>query len=148
MITQSDYFAKKEESPEVTEGARSAAAELLRKVNALLAEAEQEGAYEPLRDADTGSQISGAKGGSGDGGFRLQGSSTGAARSAHKLARAVDVFDPQNRLDEWLDRFELSQGMNSVLEVYMLYREAPGATPGWCHLQDIAPGSGRRTFFP
>lgn len=148
MILLTDYFGWKMQHAEATPERIAAAQELLRRVNALLAEAEQQRGYEPALDADTGTQISGARGGNGDGGFRLSDSKTGAPRSAHKLAHGVDIFDPEDCLDGWLSRFELSEGRNSVLEVYGLYREAPGATPGWCHLQDVAPGSGRRTFQP
>src|SRR3990167_3806030 len=35
-----------------------------------------------------------------------------------------------------------------VLERFELYREAPEKTSGWCHLQSVPPGSGKRTFYP
>lgn len=135
MITLAQYFGEK-----VHDGAQQAAAFiLLEKVNALLEWARLGGYGEDI-DPDTGTQISGAKGGSGDGGFRLPTSTTGAANSKHKLAHAVDVFDPHDKLDRMLD--------DSVLEHFGLYREHPDATPGWCHLQDMAPNSGKRTFRP
>lgn len=113
---------------------------MLEKVNALLDYAHEQGVYSYEIDPDTGSQISGAKGGDGDGGFRAQDAKTGGAGSKHRLARAVDVYDPLNKLDNWLT--------DEILARFGLYREHPKATPGWCHLQDIAPGSGRRTFLP
>ena len=89
---------------------------------------------------NTGSQISGSKGGAGDGGFRLSTSTTGSGRSSHKEAKAVDLYDPLGDLDDALD--------DDALEQFGLYREAPNSTPGWCHLTTRAPGSGRRTFNP
>ena len=96
----------------------------------------------PYVDPDTGSQISGSKGGAGDGGFRLPDSTTGVQSSAHKEAKAVDVYDPDNLLDKAIDKND--QG----LVIYDLYREHPDATPGWCHLSTRPPGSKRRTYRP
>jgi hypothetical protein len=152
MISVADYFDPKGlNHPEVTEQHQEDAALLLGKVNALLEEAEEDGGFIPQTDPDTGTCISGSPPRaekSGDGGFRLSDSKTGAAKSAHKRARGVDVYDPGNRLDRYIDMFEEGEGYNTLLEKHGLYREAPGKTPGWCHLQDIAPGSGRRTFNP
>lgn len=144
MITLTQYFAGKPHAP----GLEAVADELLDKVNRLLAEAHDAGEFGRPVCPNTGSEISGSKGGSGDGGFRLSTATTGAATSSHKEARAVDVYDPGGRLDEWLDQFEHGVGDNSKLAEYGLYREAPSATPGWCHLSTRAPKSGRRTFNP
>lgn len=142
MITRAQYFEK----PHTSEH-EAAAADLLRRVEALRSDAEKDGVKRHA-DPDTGCEISGARGGDGDGGFRLFSSKTGAAGSAHKSARAVDVHDPDNELDAWLDRFENGEGSNSKLEQYGLYRESPGSTIGWCHLQTRQPPSGKRTFVP
>ena len=144
MITQTDYFGAKPHTPDddIT------ADDLLVRVNELIAEAERSGEFKPAIDPDTGTQISGSKGGSGDGGFRLPTSTTGSARSSHKEARAVDVFDPQGHLDDWLDKFEHGNGDNTMLAQYGLYRESPDHTPGWTHLSTRAPKSGKRTFHP
>jgi hypothetical protein len=139
MITLEHYFAGKEGSEEITREIESNAKSLLVRVNRLLAWASGIG-YEAANDPDTGSQISGSKGGAGDGGFRLSTSATGAAKSAHKRAMAVDVYDPGNVLDRMID--------NTILETFRLYRESPIDTPGWCHLQSVPPASGRRTFKP
>ena len=138
MISLADYFGAKINNPEATLEMKQNAMELLRKVNGLLKRAEQEGAYSAQIDPDTGTLISGSRGGSGDGGFRLSTSTTGAKKSAHKKAHAVDVYDPANILDGWIT--------NAVLEEFGLYREAPTKTPGWAHLQDTPPGSGNRTY--
>lgn len=140
MITSAQYFGVKIGNPEVNAEMQENALHLLRKVNAILSRAEQEGVYAGAIDPDTGTQISGSRGGAGDGGFRLFTSTTGAPKSPHKRSHAVDVYDPSNILDGWLN--------NEILEAFGLYREAPGATNGWCHLQDIPPRSGRRTYQP
>ena len=144
MITNEQYFGAK---PHTDEHEKTAW-KLLQLVNKLIDEAVSVGAFERTIDPDTGSEISGSKGGAGDGGFRLPTATTGKALSSHKEARGVDVFDPGNDLDAWLNEFEGDNGANSKLQAYGLYREAPHATPGWCHLTSRAPGSGRRTFVP
>jgi hypothetical protein len=136
VITPEQYFRGKPHTPEQTE----ACGELLLCVNSLLLEASRNGAYGYAVDIDTGTCISGSRGGAGDGGFRLSDVVTGAAKSSHKEARAVDVYDPFNKLDEWLT--------DAVLFNHGLYREHPDATLGWCHLTTRAPGSKRRTFRP
>lgn len=144
MITTEQYFRK----PRSDEHEQNAD-QLLARVNALLNEA-QALDVGPYIDPDTGSQISGSQGGDGDGGYRTPGSRTGSARSSHRSAMAVDVYDPRDTLDSWLDQFEApgDTGGNTKLEQHGLYREHPTKTPGWCHLSTRAPGSGRRTFYP
>jgi hypothetical protein len=144
LITIDQYFGKKPHTPSHT----ALAIDLLQRVEALKDEAVAAGAYERKTDADTGSEISGSKGGAGDGGFRLSNSTTGSGKSSHKEAKAVDCYDPNDRLDYWLDDYDDSNGGNTKLEEYGLYREHPDATPGWCHLTTRRPGSGRRTFYP
>ena len=126
------YFGQKPHSAQDTTNAF----ELLRRVNGLLDYLK----WSYRIDPDTGSCISGSKGGSGDGGFRLRTSTTGAANSPHKLACAVDVYDPENELDDMIT--------DELLTKFNLYREHPKHTPGWCHLQCVPPKSGRRTFIP
>lgn len=138
MITITDYFGKKIDHIEVTHEMVANATELLRKVNELLKYAALDGAYKSPIDPDTGTLVSGSKGGAGDGGFRLSDSATGASKSKHKNANAVDVYDPGNAFDAWLT--------DETLEEFGLYRETPTKTPGWCHLQDVPPGSGNRTY--
>lgn len=101
-------------------------------------------------DPDTGTEISGKRDGSGDGGFRLKGSKTSAGRkSSHEDARGLDDSDQDNGFDDWLTAFDREDGKrNSMLEKHGLYREHPDSTPTWCHLTTRAPGSGKRTFWP
>lgn len=150
MITIEQYFhdPKAGEQKPHTEAQSAAAQDLLDRVELLCGRAVSDKAFEWTVDPDTGCEISGARGGSGDGGFRTQGSTTGAPHSSHKEARAVDVYDPEGRLDEWLTTFDYGEGGNSMLQAYNLYREAPSATPGWCHLTTRPSASGRRTFNP
>lgn len=136
MITPEQYFGGKPHTPKQEIAAR----DLLARVNTLLNEAEADGMVTHTHDPDTGTEISGSKGGAGDGGFRLSRATTGRLLSSHKEARGVDVYDPSNDIDGWLD--------DSLLIKYNLYREAPESTPGWCHLTTRAPHSGRRTFQP
>ena len=136
MITPEQYFGDKPHSEEQAECATN----LLYRVNALIVEACAAGSFTECLDPDTDTQISGAKNGAGDGGFRLPTSTTGSAQSSHKEAKAVDVFDPVGRLDAWLT--------DEILEKYGLYRESPLATVGWTHLTTRSPHSGKRTFQP
>lgn len=151
MITQKQYFGIKPHTPQQD----VAATRLLTRANLLLGEYRSVKGSGPDIDPDTGTEISGAKNGAGDGGFRLQTATTGKTKSRHKIlpaaapeGAAVDASDQDNGLDKWLDEFEDGQGGNSKLEQYGLYREHPDSTPTWCHLQDVAPASGKRTFLP
>ena len=132
MITISQYFqAKPHTSDHVV-----AAYDLLKRVDSLL----QTLNYTPPTCPNTGTQISGSKGGSGDGGFRLNTATTGAALSSHKTGQGIDIYDPVNHLDDILTDTLLAQAG--------LYREAPSATQGWTHLTTRSPKSGHRTFLP
>lgn len=66
----------------------------------------------------------------------------GAQKSNHMICLACDFKDTDNSLDEFcLNNLKL-------LEEWGLYLEHPDSTPGWCHLQVVAPGSGSRVFKP
>lgn len=144
MITLAQYFGAKPHTPDQ----EYAANDLLRRVEALVMDYADDTGNKSHIDPDTGTEISGSKGGAGDGGFRLPTATTGRQLSSHKEARGVDRYDPGDELDNWLDGFEGENGRNTMLEKHGLYREAPAATPGWCHLTSRAPRSGRRTFIP
>lgn len=132
MITPSQYFQAKPH----TDAHEQAAMQLLSRVNYLFYRM----GYEPPNCPNTGTQISGSKSGSGDGGFRLPTATTGAQLSSHKEAKGVDVYDPDNWLDDHIT--------DELLEECDLYREAPESTQSWCHLSTRPPKSGRRTFNP
>lgn len=65
-----------------------------------------------------------------------------AKKSNHMLGLACDFRD----LDGGLDEFCVNN--QDILEACGLYLEAPEKTPNWCHLQVVAPKSGRRIFQP
>ena len=132
MIDEGQYFGSKAHTDEQEQEAEA----LLTRVNDMLTFL----VWDYPTDPDTGTSISGTKGGSGDGGFRLSDAKTGKPFSKHKTAHAVDVYDPEDELDFMID--------DETLERFGLYREAPSATRGWSHLQDVAPSSGKRTFLP
>lgn len=67
-----------------------------------------------------------------------------ANKSNHITCKAIDIADPHNALDKWL----LTRDGQVALEECELWLEHPSATPGWCHLQIVPPGSGRRVFNP
>jgi hypothetical protein len=66
----------------------------------------------------------------------------GAQRSLHMTCQACDFRDPDGQLDLWLMR---NVGM---LQDFGLYLEHPEWTPGWTHLQSVAPVSGSTVFKP
>lgn len=135
MITLEELFGPWFQHPDATLERRGNADRLLKKVNRLLESAELFGIIPPVNQK-TGSQISGDT----LGGFRPQDAAQGSPGSSHKQGRGVDIYDPQNVLDDWLD--------DEILEEHGLYREHADSTPRWCHLTDRAPASGKRTFNP
>ena len=136
MITLQEYFNDK---PQTTDYNLNALTLLYRVNNLLAAYATDTGTILQNNPA-TGNQISGNK--NGDGGFRLQTSTTGSSKSAHKSGQAVDIYDHGEHLDKWLDKCP------DALIKYDLYREEPSATINWCHLGTRKPLSGKRTFKP
>lgn len=67
-----------------------------------------------------------------------------ALNSKHMTGQAIDLVDPDGDLDEWL----LTEEGQAAMAKIGLWQEHPAATKGWCHVQTIAPRSGRRTFYP
>lgn len=143
MITLDQYFIGRSHSAEQ----ESSAVNMLSLVNALLARYATETGVEVQEHAHTNSMIApaGSQGfdsvsGKTEGGFRLPDCPQGAPNSSHKQAKAVDVYDPDNAIDDWIT--------DDILASAGLYREHPDSTPTWCHLTTRAPGSGHRTFYP
>jgi hypothetical protein len=152
VITLAEYFTDPstgKEKPHTPED-EARATDLLSRRQALRQEYYGATGAEPDIDPDTGTEISGKKGGQGDGGFRLPTSATSAGRkSSHAEARGIDDSDQDNGFDNWLTTFDRDDGRhNEKLEAYGLYREHPDATPTWTHLTTRAPGSGKRTVKP
>lgn len=67
-----------------------------------------------------------------------------APNSKHMIGKAIDIYDPEGDLDEWL----LTSYGRAALEAIGLWVEHPSATKSWCHLQSIPPKSGNRFFYP
>lgn len=134
-ITLQQYFGSYSGSPEITKEHTLNSQNLLEHVNALLSRASASGVT-LRKNPKTQSHISGTT----DGGWRPRGTSTGAVYSSHKEGRGIDIYDPENSLDNWLT--------DTVLEEFGLYREHPYKTSTWVHLTTRAPKSGRRTFYP
>jgi hypothetical protein len=67
-----------------------------------------------------------------------------APNSKHMTGQAIDLYDPDGDLDEWL----ISADGQKVMADLGLWHEHPSATKGWAHVQSLPPRSGRRTFYP
>lgn len=137
MITLEDYLGPYKEHKDVTDEVRKNAGDLLDAVNELLVKAEDDGVGMWV-NPKTKTYVSGEK----NGGFRPQDCPIGAPNSKHKKGLAIDIYDPEGELDEWCGRNV------KTLEELGLYLEASKFTNGWCHIQCVAPGSGRRFFVP
>ena len=135
MILFKDYFGKWIDHKDATEERKQNAEDLLDKVNSLLDYA-FEFDIDLIVNPATGSYVSGSQ----YGGFRPQSCPIGSPNSAHKEGQAIDIYDPQNVLDNWIT--------DVILSKFGLYREAPLDTPKWCHLSTRRPKSGKRTFKP
>lgn len=67
-----------------------------------------------------------------------------APNSKHMTGEAVDVYDPDGDLDDWL---MTDEGQKALAEIGM-WMEHPAATKGWSHLQTRPPRSGKRVYYP
>jgi hypothetical protein len=65
-----------------------------------------------------------------------------AVRSKHMTGEAIDLYDPDGLIDEYL------LARPEPLVALGLYQEHPSATKGWAHVQIVPPKSGRRIFYP
>ena len=138
MLGLIDYFRMRIDHPYATAERKGNAVVLLNRVNDLLGDYYAETNRVVGIDADTGTQISGSRGGSGDGGFRLPQSRTGVKGSSHKQGMGVDLYDPKGELGRWIATRHLVKRD--------LYQETMRCTPGWVHLQ-TRPTS-RRIYQP
>ena len=78
-------------------------------------------------------------------GYRTEAANTaagGALKSNHRICAAIDLADPDGKLDEFC------MANLDLLESLGLYLEHPSATKGWTHLQILPPRSGKRVFIP
>lgn len=137
MITLTHYAGKWRTWPDWTMDVEQNALRLLTSVNALEAEMAAGGIRFPDNPA-TRNGISGTL----YGGFRPQACPIGAPASAHKLAQAVDRYDPHGLIDGWCLAHQ------DRLAAHGIWLEHPDATPGWSHWACVPPKSGNRVFRP
>lgn len=127
MLTVIEYLTQHERRENVPAAVVANAEDLIPRVNSLLDEPGCPVTYFELRS-----------------GYRppaFNAKTPNASRtSKHMTGDAVDVSDNDGAIDAWLT--------DAILERHGLYREAPAATPSWCHLQQVPPRSGNRTFNP
>lgn len=67
-----------------------------------------------------------------------------APRSKHMTGEAIDIYDPEGEIDDYL----MSEDGQRCLVSLRLFLEHPSATKSWSHWQTVAPKSGRRVFYP
>jgi len=137
MITLDQYSGIWKNHVDWNGACQESAELLLDRVNALLSDYVANGGELEINPKSK-SNISGEV----YGGFRPLDCPIGAKNSSHKLAMAVDVYDPFNCIDIWLDKHP------EMLVKHNLYREHPSATRNWAHLATKSPKSGKRTFLP
>lgn len=137
MITLEQYVGVHEDSPDWNTERIENAKRLLLAVNDLMEFAELQGVRFRKNPA-TCSQISGKT----LGGFRPQNATQGAATSSHKDGKGIDLYDPQNEIDEWC------MANQNDLEDFGIYIEHPSATRTWSHWTTRTPRSGNRVFMP
>ncbi len=128
MITLDDYYMGRDKQypQELSEELCSNAAAVVERVNRLLARAGlARSVSSGWRPAAVNATVPGA-----------------SPRSRHLTCQAIDVADDDDRLDAWC------MAHLEVLEELGLWLEHPDATPRWCHLQIVPPGSGKRVFEP
>lgn len=114
------------------------AGKLLSKVNVVLAAFVADKGVLHV-NPDTGTLIAG----NGHGGYRLDASTVGAAKSKHKTGQAVDVYDPHRDLARWVLEHPALVHQQLGLSI-----ERPEWTPTWVHFQSVPPGSGVFAFIP
>lgn len=67
-----------------------------------------------------------------------------APKSKHMTGEAVDLYDPEGDIDNFL----ISGQGQRVLASLGLYIEHPSATKSWSHIQIVPPRSHSRVFYP
>lgn len=139
MITLEQYFMGRDKTyaADLTPDIIRNATDLVERVNRLIERMGSAVTWE--NDPDTRSLVSS--------GWRppaINAATRGAAkRSNHMAGLAVDLYDPDGDLDDWL-----LNHLPAIGGEFGLYLEHPSATKGWAHLQSVPPGSGRRVFYP
>lgn len=137
MITLEEYFGKWIEHPDATDARKENARKLLTACTKLEALARID-CVQFRQNPTTHSQISGSQ----YGGFRPQEYALGAAHSAHKEGLAVDIYDPDGKIDAWC------MANQEKLKQCGIYIEHPYATLSWSHWTIRPPASGNTVFYP
>lgn len=134
MITLSDYFMgrDKQYAQDLTPEILANAEQTVARVNLLLSRYKSATGDAKIRKVTSGWRPPAVN----------QGVSGAAPRSKHMTGEAVDIADPDGKLDEWCLENP------KVLEEVGCWQEHPSATAVWCHLQIVPPKSGRRVFYP
>lgn len=140
MISNRDYLGKWSGSLDLTPVRYANMLRLLHKVNTLIQKAAADGVVFKVNPA-TKTQVAGKT----YGGFRPQDCPQGSPQSAHKEALAVDIYDPEGSIDDWLRTSPVAQ--RAFVELG-LYFEHHSATVGWSHWTIRRPNSGKRFFYP
>jgi hypothetical protein len=65
-----------------------------------------------------------------------------SATSKHMTGQAIDLFDPDGRIDMWM-----LSSPQPLIDLG-LWQEHPDSTEGWAHVQTVPPRSGARVFRP
>ena len=141
MISVADYFmGRREQYPGVcTPAIEREAAKTAQKASDLIAQARTYGVSIDMHPANKSPVSSGWRPPA------VNANTPNAApNSKHMTGQAIDLYDPDGYLDEWLMTGEGQAAMTAL----GLWHEHPSATKGWAHVQTIPPRSGRRTFFP
>lgn len=140
MIIPADYYMRRDEghADELTDAIRANVAELLGRVNLLLAWAYRDG-VRPALDRTTGTHVAS--------GWRPaainDATANAAAKSKHLTGQGIDLRDNGTRdLARWVLR------NLEALEEIGLWAEDPQWTPTWVHLQIVPPASRRRVYVP
>lgn len=134
MITLNDYltssgrYPKRKDSPECNASVLANAGDLLKRVNALLAELgiTKADITSGFRTSEANGQIKNA-----------------AKRSAHMTGKAIDIADASGKLKK------LVGARPDLLRKHGLMMEDAGSTPTWMHLDTVSRSDrSSRTFRP
>ncbi|MDI4633281.1 hypothetical protein J7U46_09505 [Pelomonas sp. V22] len=142
MITLADFFmGRREQYPlAMSPSIEREALRTVEIVNKLLAQAMSYGVDLTHKHPQTGTLVAS--------GWRpptLNAATPNAApNSKHMTGQALDVYDPDGELDDWL----MTGEGQAALTALGLWLEHPSATKSWSHLQTVPPKSGRRVFYP
>lgn len=143
MIRPDEYFSAYTGHSEITEEIKKNASELLESVNQLMLEAQEDGVGFTI-NPKTKSYISG----SGNGGFRPSDSTVGASKSKHKTGNAVDIYDPDREFASWILAHKGKMADAGLYAEDFRWTTSKSGSGGWCHLQNVPPGSGQIVYRP